>query len=101
VSNSRRIAGGTRRSAPRQQATHRDPEIADIVRAISKKVVQNGKRADSIVKNMLLHSRQGLWGAPAGRHQRLVEESLNMAYNGARVRSRASYHVERSLTLRW
>ena len=49
------------------------------------KVVQHGKRADSIVKNMLLHSRQG-----SGEHQpvdinALVEESLNLAYHGARA----------------
>ena len=34
------------------------------------KVVQHGKRADAIVKNMLLHSRQGSGGASAGRYQR-------------------------------
>jgi two-component system NtrC family sensor kinase len=49
------------------------------------KVVQHGKRADSIVKNMLLHSRQG-----SAKHQpvdinALVEESLNLAYHGARA----------------
>jgi hypothetical protein len=47
------------------------------------KVVQHGKRADAIVKNMLLHSRQG-----SGEHRpvdinTLVEESLNLAYHGA------------------
>jgi two-component system NtrC family sensor kinase len=49
------------------------------------KVVQHGKRADAIVKNMLLHSRQG-----SGEHRSvdinsLVEESLNLAYHGARA----------------
>ncbi|MGA8898501.1 GAF domain-containing sensor histidine kinase, partial [Bradyrhizobium sp.] len=49
------------------------------------KVVQHGKRADSIVKNMLLHSREG-----AGEHRpadinTLLEESLNLAYHGARA----------------
>ena len=43
------------------------------------KVVQHGKRADSIVKNMLLHSREG-----SGEHRpadinALVDESLNLA----------------------
>ena len=47
--------------------------------------MQHGKRADSIVKNMLLHSRQG-----SGEHRpvdinALVEESLNLAYHGARA----------------
>jgi GAF domain-containing protein len=49
------------------------------------KVVQHGKRADSIVKNMLLHSREG-----SGEHRQtdvnaLVDESLNLAYHGARA----------------
>jgi len=49
------------------------------------KVVQHGKRADSIVKNMLLHSREG-----SGEHRpveinAIVDESLNLAYHGARA----------------
>ena len=48
-------------------------------------MVQHGKRADSIVKNMLLHSREG-----SGEHRpadinALVDESLNLAYHGARA----------------
>ena len=47
--------------------------------------MQHGKRADSIVKNMLLHSREG-----SGEHRpadinALVDESLNLAYHGARA----------------
>ena len=47
--------------------------------------MQHGKRADAIVKNMLLHSREG-----SGEHRlvdanALVEESLNLAYHGARA----------------
>ena len=34
-------------------------EVADMLQGNLDKVVQHGKRADSIVKNMLLHSRQG------------------------------------------
>ncbi len=49
------------------------------------KVMQHGKRADSIVKNMLLHSRES-----SGEHRpvdlnALVEESVNLAYHGARA----------------
>jgi two-component system, NtrC family, sensor kinase len=60
-------------------------EIADMLQSNLDKVVQHGKRADSIVKNMLLHSRQG-----SGEHRpvdinALVEESLNLAYHGARA----------------
>ena len=60
-------------------------EIADTQQSNLDKVVQHGKRADSIVKNMLLHSRQG-----SGEHRpvdinALVDESLNLAYHGARA----------------
>jgi signal transduction histidine kinase len=60
-------------------------EITDTLRGNLEKIVQHGKRADGIVRNMLLHSRQG-----SGEHRRvdinaLVEESLNLAYHGARA----------------
>ena len=60
-------------------------EIADTLQGNLDKVVQHGKRADAIVKNMLLHSRQG-----SGEHRpvdinALVDESLNLAYHGARA----------------
>ena len=60
-------------------------EIANTLQGNLDKVVQHGKRADAIVKNMLLHSRQG-----SGEHRpvdvnALVEESLNLAYHGARA----------------
>ena len=60
-------------------------EITDTLQGNLDKVVQHGKRADAIVKNMLLHSRQG-----SGEHRpvdinALVEESLNLAYHGARA----------------
>ena len=60
-------------------------EIADTLQGNLDKVVQHGKRADAIVKNMLLHSREG-----SGEHRpvdinALVEEGLNLAYHGARA----------------
>jgi GAF domain-containing protein len=60
-------------------------EVTGMLRGNLEKVVQHGKRADSIVKNMLLHSREG-----SGEHRivdinALVEESLNLAYHGARA----------------
>jgi signal transduction histidine kinase len=60
-------------------------EITDTLRGNLDKIVQHGKRADAIVKNMLLHARQG-----SGEHRpvninAVVEESLNLAYHGARA----------------
>ena len=49
------------------------------------KVVQHGKRADTIVKNMLLHSREGSGERRPVDVNSLVEESLNLAYHGARA----------------
>lgn len=60
-------------------------ELIAILKSNLDKVVQHGRRADSIVRNMLLHSRAG-----SGEHRPIdinavVEESLNLAYHGARA----------------
>jgi signal transduction histidine kinase len=60
-------------------------ELTQILKSNLEKVVQHGKRADSIVKNMLQHSREG-----SGEHRpvdinTIVDESLNLAYHGARA----------------
>jgi signal transduction histidine kinase len=62
------------------------------------KVVQHGRRADSIVKNMLLHSREG-----GGEHRladinAIIEESLSLAYHGARAgKSQFNVMLQRDL----
>jgi two-component system NtrC family sensor kinase len=62
------------------------------------KVVQHGKRADSIVKNMLLHSRAGSGERRVAGINALVEESLNLAYHGARAEKQGfNITIERSL----
>jgi GAF domain-containing protein len=68
-----------------EKATAEVTELMAMLRGNLEKVVQHGKRADSIVKNMLLHSRQG-----SGEHRMadinaIVEEGLNLAYHGARA----------------
>ena len=60
-------------------------ELTDTLKGNFDKVVHHGKRADAIVKNMLQHSREG-----SGEHRvidvnALVEESLNLAWHGARA----------------
>ncbi|MBP0109907.1 MULTISPECIES: GAF domain-containing sensor histidine kinase [Bradyrhizobium] len=67
-------------------------ELTGLLKDNLQKVVQHGRRADSIVKNMLLHSREG-----GGEHglsdiNALVEESLNLAYHGARA-EKPGFHV--------
>ncbi|MCW0000767.1 GAF domain-containing protein [Pararhizobium sp. YC-54] len=73
-------------------------ELAAMLKGNLEKIVRHGKRADSIVKNMLLHSRQG-----AGEHRSadinaIVEESLNLAYHGARAEKQGfNVTLEKSL----
>jgi two-component system NtrC family sensor kinase len=73
-------------------------ELMDTLRGNLDKVMQHGKRADAIVKNMLLHSREG-----SGEHRvvdinALVEESLNLAYHGARAEKQGfNITMDRSL----
>ncbi len=60
-------------------------EITEMLKGNLEKVVQHGKRADSIVKNMLLHSREGSGDHRHADINAIVEESLNLAYHGARA----------------
>ena len=60
-------------------------ELTKLLKENLEKVVQHGKRADSIVKNMLLHSRAGAGEQRSADVNALVEESLNLAYHGARA----------------
>src|SRR5262249_25169820 len=52
-------------------------EVTQMLRSNLEKVVQHGKRADSIVKNMLLHSREGSTEHRSVDINALVGESLN------------------------
>lgn len=73
-------------------------ELIGMLKGNLDKVLQHGRRADSIVKNMLLHSRHG-----SGEHRpvnvnAVVEESLNLAYHGARAeRKEFNITLERQL----
>jgi signal transduction histidine kinase len=73
-------------------------ELTNTLRGNLDKIVQHGKRADAIVKNMLLHSREGL-----GEHRpvdvnALVEEAVNLAYHAARAEKQGfNITLERSL----
>src|SRR6516162_6765424 len=73
-------------------------ELANTLRGNLDKIVQHGKRADAIDKNMLLHSREG-----SGEHRpveinALVEEALNLAYHGARAEKQGfNITLERSI----
>jgi two-component system NtrC family sensor kinase len=67
-------------------------ELTGLLKDNLQKVVQHGKRADSIVKNMLLHSREGSGDHRPADINALVDESLNLAYHGARA-ERPNFNV--------
>jgi two-component system, NtrC family, sensor kinase len=73
-------------------------ELTNTLRDNLNKIVQHGKRADSIVKNMLLHSREGSSEHRPVDINALVEEAVNLAYHGARAEKQGfNITLERSL----
>ena len=73
-------------------------ELTETLQANLDKVVQHGKRADAIVKNMLLHSRQGSEEHRLVDINALVDNGLNLAYHGARAETQGfNIKLERSL----
>jgi len=71
---------------------HEVNELTDLLQHNLDKVVQHGKRADAIVRNMLLHSREGSSERRSAEINGLVEESLNLAYHGARA-ERSDFNI--------
>lgn len=60
-------------------------ELGSVMRENLTKVVQHGKRADSIVRNMLAHSRESGGELRAVDLNAVADEALNLAYHGARA----------------
>ena len=78
----REVLGG----APLEKARREEAdELIGMVTSNLDKVVQHGQRANSIVKNMLLHSREGSGERSSVKVNAMVEEALNLAYHGARA----------------
>jgi signal transduction histidine kinase len=65
-------------------------EANDIMATLSGnlgKIVEHGRRADGIIRSMLLHSRGGSGERQKTDVNALVQEALNLAYHGARSQS--------------
>ena len=72
-------------------------ELTVMLKGNLEKVVQHGRRADPIVKSMLLHSREGSGERRSVDINAVVEDSLNLAYHGARAEKQAfDIRLERS-----
>jgi GAF domain-containing protein len=74
-----------RPAALESKTRHEVDDLTQMLKDNLGKVVQHGKRADSIVKNMLLHSREGSGERRPVEINAVVDESLNLAYHGARA----------------
>lgn len=67
-------------------------EIADLLKNIrenEEKIVHHGKRADSIVKNMLLHSRSNANVKEPTDINALADEYLRLSYHGMRAKDKS------------
>jgi two-component system, NtrC family, sensor kinase len=77
-------------AAPALKTLDDDPraaldEVVGMLAGNLDKIVEHGRRADGIVKSMLAHSRGGSGDRLAVDLNALIEESLNLAYHGARA----------------
>ena len=78
------------KAAPAIHALGRDAraEIDEIVEMLTdnlQRITDHGRRADGIVRSMLAHSRGRAGERQASDINRLVEETLTLAYHGARA----------------
>jgi signal transduction histidine kinase len=62
------------------------------------KINEHGRRADSIVKNMLLHSREGPSERQTVNLNSIADEALNLAYHGARAEN-PKFNIEMKKSL--
>jgi signal transduction histidine kinase len=60
-------------------------ETIEMLTSNLEKIAEHGRRADGIVKSMLLHSRGGSGERQSTDINALVEDALNLAFHGARA----------------
>jgi signal transduction histidine kinase len=68
-------------------------DLFQTIRANLTKINEHGRRADSIVRNMLLHSREGPSERQSADLNSIAEEALNLAYHGARAEN-SKFNIE-------
>ena len=76
-------------------------DVEDLIATLTgnlRKIAEHGKRADGIVRSMLLHSRGGSGERQSVNVNALIEEALNLAYHGARAQDQSfNITLERDL----
>ncbi len=77
-----------------QQKPNMQPEVATILSDLKQnltKINQHGRRADSIVKGMLQHSRKSTGHKEATDINALADEYLRLSYHGLRAKDKSFY----------
>jgi two-component system, NtrC family, sensor kinase len=78
--------------------------IADDLKQNLEKIIHHGKRADSIVKGMLLHSRSNMGIKEPTDINALADEYLRLAYHGLRANDKsfnADYKLEADKSMQY
>jgi|SRR5579862_129189 len=64
-------------------------EISTAIQENEKKIIQHGKRADAIVKGMLLHSRTGAGEKVLADINAILDECLKLSYHNMRAKDKS------------
>jgi len=80
-------------SNPEEQKNDELKEVIDLLNDNLSKIVFHGKRADSIVKGMLLHSRGKSGEKTLTNLNEILDEYLNLSYHGMRAKD-GSFNIE-------
>jgi len=82
-----------------EEAREDAEDLLQTIRGNLAKINEHGKRADSIVRNMLLHSRVGPSERQTANPNMIAEEALNLAYHGARAENpKFNIEMEKALS---
>jgi signal transduction histidine kinase/HAMP domain-containing protein len=83
------------------EAAARREDLAQLIATLNsnlEKIAEHGRRADGIVKSMLLHSRGDSGERRQSDLNALIEEALNLAFHGARAQDQSfNVALERDL----
>ncbi|HVZ55675.1 MAG TPA: ATP-binding protein [Chitinophagaceae bacterium] len=81
--------GDLRRQAGQEGQTREEADLLRDIRENAEKIAFHGRRAEAIVKNMMLHARKSSGQREATDLNSLVLDNQRLAYNGLRARDKS------------
>ena len=98
---SRELLGELKEAIESPPGKDRSEDLDELITTLDgnlAKIAEHGRRADGIVKSMLLHSRGGSSERRQSDLNALIEEALNLAFHGARAQDQGfNVTLERDL----